>query len=113
MEGQHDQFDVIFSFSQRGFKPFKFKRQGIGLPSDSATGINPISGTVKGGNQGYSTFLPDNWTAQQKVDAMNEAYNNMSLEPGSRNIYEGTTKEGIKIQMIIRNNKVITAYPLF
>ena len=44
---------------------------------------------------------------------MNEAYNNMSLKPGSRNIYEGTTKEGIKIQMIIRNNKVITAYPLF
>ena len=28
--------------------------------------INPISGTVKGGNQGYSTFFPDNWTAQQK-----------------------------------------------
>ena len=75
--------------------------------------VNPINGIIKPGNGGYSTFFPDNWTAQQKVDAMNEAYNNMSLEPGSRNIYEGTTKEGIKIQMIIRNNKVITAYPLF
>ncbi len=37
----------------------------------------------------------------------------IGMTPGSRNIYEGMTKEGIKIQMIIRNNKVITAYPLF
>ena len=73
---------------------------------------NRINRIIKSRNSGNPAFFPDTWTVQQKVDAMNEA-NNMSLKPGSRNIYEETTKEGIKIQMIIRNNKVITAYPLF
>ena len=73
--------------------------------------INPISGTVKGGNQGYSTFFPDNWTAQQKVDAMNEAFNNKNIV--RPDVYRGITKEGITIEMIIKGGEVITAYPTF
>ena len=73
--------------------------------------INPISGTVKGGNQGYSTFFPDNWTAQQKVDAMNEAYNNRVFDAGNQ--YTGTYGN-IKIRMYLDANKeVISAFPEF
>ena len=77
--------------------------------------INPISGTVKGRNQGYSTFLPDNWTAQQKVDAMNEAYNNRKPVENTRNTYEGITKEGIIMEMYIDENtkQVISSFPKF
>ena len=77
--------------------------------------INPISGTVKGGNQGYSTFLPDNWTAQQKVDAMNEAYNNRIKVPGTDNVYQGVTKEGIIMEMYIDKNtkQVTSSFPKF
>ena len=77
--------------------------------------INPISGTVKGGNQGYSTFFPDNWTAQQKVDAMNEAYNNRKPVANTRNTYEGITKEGIIMEMYIDENtkQVISSFPKF
>ena len=72
--------------------------------------INPISGTVKGRNQGYSTFLPDNWTAQQKVDAMNEAYNNRKPVENTRNTYEG-----IIMEMYIDENtkQVISSFPKF
>ena len=73
--------------------------------------INPISGTVKGGNQGYSTFFPDNWTAQQKVDAVNEAYNNRVLDTGNQ--YTGTYNN-ITIRMYLDVNKdVISAFPEF
>lgn len=77
--------------------------------------INPISGTVKGVNQGYSTFFPDNWTAQQKVDAMNEAFNNKTKVPGTDNVYQGTSKEGILIEMYIdkKTNEVISSFPKF
>ena len=77
--------------------------------------INPISGTVKSGNHGYSTFLPDNWTAQQKVDAMNEVYNNRKPVENTRNTYEGITKEGIIMEMYIDENtkKVISSFPKF
>ena len=73
--------------------------------------INPITGTVKGGNQGYSTFFPDNWTAQQKVDAMNEAYNNRVFDAGNQ--YTGTYGN-IKIRIYLDANKeVISAFPEF
>ncbi|MCP1225875.1 EndoU domain-containing protein [Sebaldella sp. S0638] len=74
-----------------------------------------MTGTVKGGNKGYSTFFPDNWTAQQKVDDMNEAYNNRKPVANTRNTYEVTTKEGIIMEMYIDENtkKVISSFPKF
>ena len=73
--------------------------------------INPINGTVKPGNSGNSTFFPDDWTAQDIVNATNAAYNNKYLIRG--NTYEGTYNN-IKIRMYINpsTGKVISSYPI-
>ena len=73
--------------------------------------INPITGTVKSGNQGYSTFFPDNWTAQQKADSIDEAYTNRVFDIGNQ--YTGTYGN-IKIRMYLdANKKIISAFPEF
>lgn len=60
----------------------------------------------------FSSFFPKNWTIQQIVDTINEAYENKTLESG--NIYNGKTKSGITVQMYLtENNKIISAFPLY
>lgn len=59
-----------------------------------------------------STFFPQSWTAQQVVDAIQEAYHNKKFVSG--NIYNGTTKEGITVQMYLdENDKIISAFPKY
>ncbi|PEV55398.1 hypothetical protein CN422_25045 [Bacillus cereus] len=67
-----------------------------------------IDGVLKGPK---STFFPRDWTPQQVIDAVNEAFNNKVNIKNNR--YLGKTSDGMTIEMILRNNKVISAYPVY
>ena len=67
-----------------------------------------INGEVKSGG---STFFPKNWTPQQVVDAINEAFSNKTLKNG--NLYQGTLSNGMNIRMAVINGKITTAYPIY
>ncbi|PFG34247.1 EndoU domain-containing protein [Sanguibacter antarcticus] len=70
-----------------------------------------VDGTGKTSNDGYSTFFPDAWTAQQVVDAINEAYaSRVSSGDGG---YDGVTSGGISVHMYLDDfGLVVTAYPV-
>ncbi len=71
-----------------------------------------VNGTFKKANGGKSTFFPDHMSPQEVVDAINEAYSNKIYQEGSRGVYVGNIKEGIKIRMVLTDDgKIITAYP--
>ena len=71
-----------------------------------------VNGTLKKANGGKSTFFPDHMSPQEVVDTINEAYSNKIYQEGSRGVYVGNSKEGIKIRMVLTDDgKIITAYP--
>ena len=71
-----------------------------------------VNGTPKKANGGKSTFFPDRMSPQEVVDSINEAYSNKIYQEGSRGVYIGNSKEGIKIKMFLTDDgKIITAYP--
>ncbi|WP_308602865.1 EndoU domain-containing protein [uncultured Fibrobacter sp.] len=73
--------------------------------------------TVKGVRKrtmgGMSTFFPAHWSPQHIVNAINQAYNNKKLKPGSTNVYVGISSENVNIKMRINpNGKIANVYPL-
>ena len=71
-----------------------------------------VNGIPKTANGGFSTFYSKNLSPQQVVDAINEAYSNCELKIGTRNTYQGITKNGMKIDMFLnQNGKIISAFP--
>ena len=72
-----------------------------------------INGTLKKGNGGKSTFFPDNWSSQQIVDSINEAYSKKVFRSG--NIYVGKLSNGMQIEMYINKTtgKLISAFPKY
>lgn len=70
-----------------------------------------VSGVNKSANKGYSSFFPQDWTAQQVVDAINEAYEGRALVSG--NTWSGYAN-GIEINMYLANDKrIISAFPIY
>lgn len=63
-------------------------------------------------NNGYSTFFPKNWDKQRILEEIAFAFKNKELIKGSSVIFEGISTNGIKINFIIKNSKIITAYPI-
>lgn len=59
----------------------------------------------------YSTMFPDDWPPQKIVDEINQAYANKKFSINNK--YIGTTSDGTKIEMQIKNGKIQTAYPLY
>ena len=71
-----------------------------------------VNGIPKIANGGYSTFYSKNMSPQEVVDAINEAYGNCALKPGTRNTYQGVTSSGLQIEMFLdQNKKIISAFP--
>lgn len=70
-----------------------------------------VNGVKKSGNKGYSSFFPKDWTPQQVVDAINQAYDNRVFDSG--NTYLGETEEGMLVQMYLTTqDKIISAFPI-
>ena len=69
-----------------------------------------INGKVK---NAPSTFFPKDWSPEQVVEAIEEAYNSMEYT-GRRNAYRGMCNSGIEIELYIddRTNEIISAYPI-
>lgn len=69
-----------------------------------------VSGVEKTSNYGKSSFFPLEWSAQEVVDAINEAYDDRSFITG--NTYEGFTSEGVLVSMYLdQNDQIISAFP--
>lgn len=70
-----------------------------------------IDKQLKDGNNGYSTFYPKDWTAQQVIDAINYAWAHKEKRTDAQ--YTGKTKEGIVITFYLddKTGKIATAYP--
>lgn len=64
---------------------------------------------------GFSSFYPDDWTPQQVVDAINEAYDYATSSKGIRDgdLWIGYAGD-LEINMYLNNSKQITtAYPIY
>lgn len=71
-----------------------------------------VQGVKKTSNGGKSTFFPKEWSPQEVIDAINEAYVVKQLLTG--NIYEGLTSEGQVIRLYIdKNGHIISAFPVY
>lgn len=71
-----------------------------------------VDGTVKTSNSGKSSLFPEDWNAQQVVDAINESYDEKTLITG--NTYEGLTSDGMVIRMYLdQQNQIISAFPVY
>ena len=71
-----------------------------------------MSDVAKTSNGGKSSFFPDEWTAQEVVDAINEAYEDRNFITG--NTYEGFSSEGTLISMYLdQNDQIISAFPIY
>ena len=117
LEGEINKRGKAVGFHYEGFPTAKGKIiEGTKSVPDELgiyTGKVEISSIVKTANGGKSTFFPESWTAQDVVDAINEAYNNKQFIQGTRNTYRGKTASGFKIEMYIDNDtkKIISAFP--
>ena len=60
-----------------------------------------------------STFFPKDWTPQQVIDAINEAFANKQLVQGRTTLYQGASKSGIEIRMYVENGKITSAWPVY
>ncbi|MGE7219248.1 T7SS effector LXG polymorphic toxin [Priestia koreensis] len=82
-------------------------------PPDSR-GIYKAKVAVKGKRKDApSTFFPKDWNRVQVLNAINEAYENKRVIRPRDRFYEGTTSEGIRIQMYLnRYGKIKTAFPI-
>lgn len=68
-----------------------------------------VDGRAKAGNRGFSTFYPTSMSAQQVVDAINEAYDSRRPQ-GDAFVGRGG---GLTIQMALDDRgRIITAYPV-
>ncbi|MEZ5047952.1 MAG: EndoU domain-containing protein, partial [Chitinophagaceae bacterium] len=57
-----------------------------------------------------STFFPNNWSETTLVNKIHEAFVDRQLESSTKSI--GTTKCGVRIVFIFKENKIKTLYPL-
>lgn len=67
-----------------------------------------IEGVLKGPK---TTFFPKDYSPQNVVDAVNEAFANKEVY--KNNIYRGKSKAGIEIEFVIKKGKIDSAYPLY
>ena len=116
LEGQINKRWKAVGFHYEGFPTAKGKiiDNTKSLPDKLGiyTGKVEINGIAKTANGGKSTFFPENWTAQDVVDAINEAYKDKAFVRG--NTYIGTISTGMKIEMFIDEAEhIISAYPKF
>ena len=56
-------------------------------------------------------IFPKDWDRVQVLDSIKEAYDNKIQVDTVR--YVGQTSHGFKVEMIIQNNEIITAYPVY
>lgn len=62
---------------------------------------------------GFRTFFPKNWSRQQVIDAINDAYDRKVPQPGSKNVFVGRTEARMLIKLRLdADGKITTAFPM-
>lgn len=59
-----------------------------------------------------TTFFPKDWTAAKTIAEIMYAEKNKIQRTGEGNIFDSNTRCGIKVEIIIKNGKRITVYPV-
>lgn len=59
-----------------------------------------------------NTFFPNNWNQAIALEELNFASDNIELKPGTKNIYQARTLTGIKVEIVVVNDKMKTIYPV-
>lgn len=59
-----------------------------------------------------NTFFPNNWNQTIALEELNFASNNIEIKPGTKNIYQARTLTGIKVEIVVVNDKMKTIYPV-
>ena len=72
---------------------------------------NPGKYLEKTNNGGKATMFPDNWTENRIKVEIDNVLKNPNNQVGDYK-WQGTTSTGVKIEVIYREGKVITAYPI-
>lgn len=75
--------------------------------------LKTINGTGWKTKKKASTFFPDSWNQDKILMEISHAFESKTIVPGSSYRYTGYTSEKIKIEMIIREGKIETAFPIF
>lgn len=71
-----------------------------------------VEGIKKASNSGRSSFFPNDWNAQEVVDAINAAYETREFING--NTYEGLDTNGVVIRMYLDDqDRIISAFPVY
>ena len=69
----------------------------------------------KSGNDGYSTFFPDEWDQTRAMEEIKHAKSTAKKVPGTTNTYKGYSVDGkIEIHMYLKaDGTIISAFPVF
>lgn len=116
-EGELNKRDKVVGYHYEGMASAKARVEDGTRSAPDKNGVYTgkvyIGNKLKDGNNGFSTFFPRSWTAQQVVDAINYAWENRRQRTGAQ--YTGKTKEGLSITFYAddRTGKIATAYPMY
>ncbi len=108
----NEEYSSPFGVLHKG-KDFDEREIPVRIQSFSLSSKVTVKGVRKRTMGGMSTFFPVHWSPQHIVNAINQAYNNKKLKPGSTNVYVGISSENVNIKMRINpNGKIANVYPL-
>jgi len=118
-----DLVEHVFSGQVKKGKASGFHYEGVGdakgkvvqvTGAENKYGVYKAKVEIDGvGKTAESTFFPKDWTPQEVVDTIEEAFNGKQLVRNKQFLYEGTCKAGIKIEMYVENGIITTAYPVY
>ena len=100
-------------YHYEGFPEAKGQVVAKSKTKPDAHGVYRAKVTIDGvSKQAQSTFFPQEWTPQQVVDAINEAYEKRVHQSG--NVYQATIDNGVSIQLYVtEDGAIISAFPLY
>ncbi|MDS1008808.1 EndoU domain-containing protein [Clostridium sporogenes] len=115
LEGEINRSNMVVGYHYEKFPTSKGKIiEGTkSSPNDLGvyTGKVQVDGVIK---KAKSSFFPEEWSPQEVIDAINEAYNNKQFVKGTKNTFRGKSVSGLKIEMYIDNKgKIISAFPKY
>ncbi|MHC1748083.1 MAG: EndoU domain-containing protein [Cellulosilyticaceae bacterium] len=115
LEGEINRSGMAVGYHYEKFPTAKGKilQETKSLPNDFGvyTGKVEVAGVRKSAK---SSFFPEEWSAQEVVDSINEAFSNKEFVQGTKNTFIGESNNGIQIKMYIDNDgNIISAFPVY
>jgi len=79
-----------------------------------ATSVQPFDDSTRPSvaRAGHSTPFPRSWSSDRVMDEIRSAYENARPTADDPAVLEGRSASGTRIQMVVRDGAMITAYPI-